>query len=74
MLVLSDTVVYYSDVWVILGIAVLYLPFTYLFTKRTGLLVYYFLTWKDGDALSFWFPLVAVVTGVACHIFFAFVT
>ena len=74
LLLLSDAVVYYSDVWLILVVAVAYLPLTYLFTKRTGLLVYYFLTWQDGDVISFWFPIAAVFTGVESHIIFAILT
>ena len=74
LLVLSDAVVYYSDVWVILVVAVGYLPLTYLFTKRTGLMLYYFLPWKEGDVISFWFPIVAVKAGLESHIIFAIFT
>ena len=72
--VLSDTVVYYSDTWAIMLVAACYLTGTYYFTKKSGLLVYYFLTWKDGDTFSTYFSVFAVILTIVTHNSFAFLT
>ena len=64
---LSDTTLYFSDSWVILVVAVLYLSLTYYYTKKSGEYVYYFLTWEEDDDFSKYFAIITVVLTFLIH-------
>ena len=72
--ILSDTTIYYSDSWVIIVVAFLYLSLTYVYTKTLGEKVYYFLTWEEGDDFSKYFAIVTVVLAFVTHLSVAFLS
>ena len=51
-ILLSNTIGYYSDVWMTIIMAFSYLTFSYIWTKNTGYTIYSFLTWKTGDEMT----------------------
>ena len=52
MFLLSDVLIYVEDIWALLGTVTLYLFISFIYTKSTGIIVYPFMTWEDGDYLS----------------------
>ena len=58
--VLSDSIIYISDVWILILVEIAYLLMSFLYTRSTGHVIYPFLTWKDGDYESLVFTAISV--------------
>lgn len=74
LFILSDTTIYYSDLWIVCLFMGKYLHRTYIYTMITGEHIYPFLTWEEDDDYSTYFSIAMVILGVATHLSIAFLS
>ena len=69
---LSDMVIYISDLWYIALVAILYNSNIFMYTRSTDVVMYFLFDWKDG--LSLLYAGLTLILALFFHVFNALVT
>ena len=74
LFMLTDTIMYYTDLWFVPLMTAAYMGMAYTYTKTYNSYIYPFMTFKDGDIFSTIFEIATPIAGILVELLLAFIT